>query len=486
MPLASIGPGESHAPQTHHPIRHVLIHVLLGLATGAVVAVLLSCIVGPTFPSLTEASRDRGLAVSVSWARSSAEAHGGLQRQTGETVGYAFIDVDPADRPGDYQRDCRAAYQPDAEAAARPDSCDPRRPVDRWLLARVIKQVAVLKPRVVVVDLLLDGAPAGKGDEELRKALNEIEGPLMLAAPVDELHGVLPGRPSRVHLSSVPFPMPERALLGVPYPEADEPVRRYARCFLTQKGEVLPSLPFAAALQMQGRAVDAKDCQPDTAAPRIVYSVPGLTGREARPALAAAYVDIQMRCTVEQLFDASEACGTSQSFADRVVVVGASHPQRRDRHLTPLGDMSGSELVINAIRSFDRYPKAEEHGPAHHLLAELQVLLYVTAFVWVPYLVASSALKRIIPTARSTVLGRMLRSGLYVLLFVSAVTCACWLALWLNVRHSPAPDVDILVPVLAIFLEVLIELGASARHALESWLNGLFDRLQGWWTESQP
>ena len=60
-------------------------------------------------------------------------------------------------------------------------------------------------------------------------------------------------------------------------------------------------------------------------------------------------------------------------YKDKIVVIGASNPSRRDRHYTPFGDMAGSEVVINAIRSFLIYD-SQDKSPWDLIKRELVIV----------------------------------------------------------------------------------------------------------------
>lgn len=69
------------------------------------------------------------------------------------------------------------------------------------------------------------------------------------------------------------------------------------------------------------------------------------------------------------------------AFAGRIVVIGASHEQARDRHATPLGSMPGSMVIINAIQSLAAYGTLTPPSwPVR--LAHAAVLLVLQAFLF--------------------------------------------------------------------------------------------------------
>lgn len=460
--------------------RSAAVHWLIGLALGLFVAALLVLTVSVAFPRLKEFSRDLGLAVSVAWERVGAVGKGGIERRSGEQFGYAFIDLDPlpardgALSASPYVTACRANL-PQGVAVSE---CDPRHPINRHLLAKVVERVAAQGAHRVVIDVLLERPPEGtdgSGEAALARAVSQLSTPVIYSAPVVEV--LSSGQPGVSVAYLVPGEQPalppSQARAAVPYPEADQPVRRYSRCFLEFGGErLIASLPFAAVQSLTGAVESDEACRRTQAPPRIVYTLPSLAGHAAD--LPDLYRPVLMRCAIQQLWDKNDACGFDASLKERIVVIGASHPLRRDRHFTPLGDMAGSEVVINAMRSFQLYPSVHEPSGWRKLGDKCLVVLCVSVLVWLPFYVFARWREEKRPRKSLKGAAWVFESTLRFVVFIMAMFAAVILSLWFAANGSATPDVDVLLPVVAVALEVVIEAAADARQAMERLLNRWF------------
>lgn len=68
------------------------------------------------------------------------------------------------------------------------------------------------------------------------------------------------------------------------------------------------------------------------------------------------------------------ACA-NDAIKDRVVVISATHAEARDRHLTPLGELSGAIIIINAVKSF--YLFGQISPPPLWLQLPLEMILII-------------------------------------------------------------------------------------------------------------
>lgn len=484
------------------PLRRGVVSWLVGLVVGYLIAVLLVALVLPVFPRIQEYSRDLGLALAVRWELIRAVGSGGVQRVDKEP-GYAFIDLHPGSvgtssestrndaqvRPDPYEVACRQLAVADPRR-----SCDARHPVDRHLLADAIDKVSRLPIQSVVIDILLDAGPEPhgiSGDEALREAIRKSGRTVFAAAPVVVASSglkagldlaVLPpeGLPDLLRAPASggqPLARP-----GVPFPVAEQPVRRYARCqSISGTGELMPTLPWAVARYaleqgaQQGRTLDCADRRTP---PRIAYTLPSLDSHVGEDLsqfidLAASYTHLLLRCTWNDLSRPGSPCSSAQAMRGRIVVIGASNPLRRDRHFTPLGDMAGSEVVINAIRSFILYESKPEPTLAWKLAGKLWVVTLVAMLVWLPFYVFRHWHEHRDSPATVRPAAKLRAVLLRFSVFAFAVVCASALALWVSVAKTPTPDVDVLVPVLAVAIEALAdwldEVRSVMRDPLERW-----------------
>jgi CHASE2 domain-containing sensor protein len=102
---------------------------------------------------------------------------------------------------------------------------------------------------------------------------------------------------------------------------------------------------------------------------RIIYT---LTGQQN----SAEFKRLPARNLLSCL---KNACA-NDAIKDRVVVIAATHADARDRHLTPLGELSGGIIIINTIKSF--YLFGQISPPPLWLQLPLQIILIV-CMAWV-------------------------------------------------------------------------------------------------------
>jgi hypothetical protein len=468
--------------------RTAFAHWIVGMAMGALVAVLLVAL-SIAFPSLHHYSRDLGLAMSVSWERAASINRGGVDLRSGDNLrrgdsfGYAFADLDPIATQSfaavgqPYERACRDSL-PVGVAVA---DCDPRNAINRHLLARTVVKIRASGARLVVVDVLLEGSLPGTneaGTEALRQALSAPGAPVIYSMPIA---GVLPpakgglgvALPAAGEIAPMQVPHVRRA---VPYPEPGQPLRRYPRCFVEHGTDrPLPSLPFAAAQALEF-VPDTRDaCLPAEPAPRIVFTLPTVAGgtddATQTAGMADVYRSVLTYCEVQQMWDSNDACSLETAYKDRIVVIGASNPMRRDRHFTPLGDMAGAEVVVNAIRSFDLYRSAADQSVWKRLAGKLAVLVSVGLLAWFPFFIFAAWREQRQPRGRLLGLAWLRESVLRCLAFGLTALAAIALSILLSVVNSETPDIDVLLPVAAVSMEVVIDVAADLKLTIQNWLH---------------
>ena len=388
-----------------------LAETLMGLLTGTAIWLALLG-VRWTF-GLDELDRDFGLQVKrvVQELRASsrpiapaAGAHGAI-----------FVDVDADDDPPDEPCNVVAKLLSPGTAAL---NCRAGRPINRYVLARVIEKIDTSAPAAIVVDVELRREPGvvdKKEDDEIARVVAATKAPLIVAAPVD--HEAVPpdGSPMTVELT------PDRVSVGgrpsvietVALPQPELPVRRYPKCYREPSGHWLGNLAFTAATVLQrgvptdldglcqGQADQAARDQQAEFTPRIVYTMPSLSLRhvttdaelpDESAITRVVYEDLFARCRTAEVFGSGQ-CGRPDLYAKRVVVIGASNRLRRDLHPTPLGTMAGAEVVINAIRSFELGP-ATEMGPHRGTLVTGLFDLVKSATLWFFYFIGKLLLER--------------------------------------------------------------------------------------------
>ena len=161
-------------------------------------------------------------------------------------------------------------------------------------------------------------------------------------------------------------------------------------------------------------------------------------------------------------------------YRGKVVVVGASAPARRDRHYTPLGDMAGAEVTVNAMRSFFLYPSNRDKTFGELLWAKCVIVVFC-AFPWLCYhFVSARRQDGPRPVSRvQLVLSGARSAALWALTMGIAVIMSMFLSFHVD---GPAPSMDILLPVFAIALESYAHLAHRLHdlvHApLQQWFGG--------------
>jgi hypothetical protein len=469
----------------------------------AVVLVLISKV---AFPQIQEYTVDVGLRVEVLLDRL---RHGGLgaAKQLGETdQTFTFVDLDPevgvppngnsppdlADEPSLQACAALAATRPDKYTFAPSApvivdgkvelNCSPSRPINRHLLAELIRRISAMGPRVLVVDVIVASEPGVTSDAErnaiktlLSEKASQPESPpwLWVDPNLRPAAGGLVARSSR----DVPIALAASSS-GVFFAPAwslgNQPIRRYAKCVTDIRSDRLtPTLPYLMSTFYRERSAELdRICEPSQDrsenSPRIIFSLPGNRAHEddrSSPARAASahYHAVYSRCLAAAVLSSpsSSACSSEGLFRGRIVVIGASSPERRDRYFTPLGDMAGAEVTINAARSFGAFPRNRDKTVPEALGVKALAVCFC-AVVWFFYFVLSERLRG------AGGHGVLRRAGLVALrsaLFVLTVLLVVALSLYIAYRPSaPSPSVDVVIPAMAIALEVYIE---KARDILD-------------------
>ena len=520
-------------------VREAIVKTLTGLVLGLITAFVLVGLSAIAFPELQEVGQDLGLRLGVHLKRLETILTGHLlDEDDPERTSFLFVDVDPEhglvalpngadasqrEMASGSQQACIALATAfpdryrlaidrpprktgDAGNAAKtptPINCSSSRPLNRYLLAELIKGLAARGARIIVLDVVLAGEHGiidEQENEALKQALRERalsnrQIPILYADPVEAASPSQGTRDEFVRLDSFnTFTIGPAALVrsAVALPSPGQPVRRYPKClfFTSGEGKRVPTLPFLAAEMLRNpRQPQDSSCPTATSgglahaatnAPRIVYTLPPLEGHQddtLSPARTrwAVYQRINNRCLAASFWDESSgsACAGKGIYDGKVVVVGASNPVRRDRHYTPLGDMAGAEVVINAIRSFTLYPSNRDKSTLEVLCKDVGIV-FACAVVWFGYFLIGQAVQ-------ASRIRRALQRVLMSLTFLLAVTTACMFAVILSFDiHAPVPSLNILLPVLAIGVDVYTECARKVVHRTEKCLRRLLRMLDVW------
>jgi hypothetical protein len=153
-------------------------------------------------------------------------------------------------------------------------------------------------------------------------------------------------------------------------------------------------------------------------------------------------------------------------FRDRIVVVGYSGAIGMDRHATPIGEMAGAQVILNAIRSFITGTVLGGEPIEKTALRELKMAA-VSSVPFLPFWLGAVFAGRW--AAKRPVL---VRAGVGVgvfLFFVLTATVSATLTLnvvaWFHARDlAQGKPIDALLPLLVLMLECFVH---AAAHLIE-------------------
>jgi CHASE2 domain-containing sensor protein len=472
----------------------------IGMLTGLATALLLVIAV-TLFPGIDDYSRDMGLRVAAALhppALALVEKKAGIE-------GYIYLDADPGGRSvvaGDRESSpaerlafgklsgsdaaCRALADDPASrqkyigpSSSGPSGnattldCSELRPLNRYLLAELVEGTFRRGARFVVLDVELGREPwpfsPGETDS-LARVLAAHVGAVAFVAPYQALPGLaltLEPAPTAPIVSDPQVQMGAPALLS-----ASAVARRYFACAEIRQADasirLLPSLPYLVAQRLQGVKLSAARCETfrEERDPRIDYKFPGASNFAGETGSGIVPNPIYQRCPAELFWRADAVCGDEATYAGRVVVIGSSSPARRDVHLTPLGTMSGADVIVNAIRSFLLHPSPVEESAASEALHELLIITF-TAGAW-----ALSKLLQDWRTKNQPHKRRWLSLVIRVIAFLVTATLIVVVVIASSFGpDEPSPKLDILIPVVAIGLEIFAETIAHLSAMIERWIH---------------
>jgi hypothetical protein len=406
-----------------------------------------------------------------------------------------FLDIDAID-------DERESAACQAMSAALPDRypdlvCSSARPLNRFLLAQLVEDLAGRRPAAIVLDVDMsrdEGVVSSAENAALEAAVAKVESPIVFAMPVDRLDAeednpLVRGVQLRTDLLALSGQ--GQRLGGVALPEAEQPVRRYAKCYrVTGTSRWVGNLAFLAASVLGGYDVSDVDslCEREARrarkdsdgsfAPRIEYAFPSfslLRIRDDAERLAPheafqrlRYQDVYARCRVTDFWTKGSSCALGHTYAGKVVVIGASNPLRRDLHLTPLGTMAGAEVVLNAIRSFELDPARSQSESGWTAVKKGVIDLVAAAALWFLYFAARARAHRK-GVGQPRMAQRILRQAMLAALFtVTLVTVLAW-TVWQGYQ-----SLTILGGVMGIAAEQFVDLINRSHRNIRSVLKRTF------------
>lgn len=109
---------------------------------------------------------------------------------------------------------------------------------------------------------------------------------------------------------------------------------------------------------------------------RLIYTIPYRSGPELQVVSAGAVV----RAAEPRAHDL---------VRDRVVVIGSSHTDARDTYRTPIGDMPGAVILINAVKSLGAFGQVRAPNPLLKWTINIVLILFMAfIFSWLESLLA--------------------------------------------------------------------------------------------------
>jgi hypothetical protein len=440
------------------------------------------------------------------------------------TQEYAFIDVD---------RDaCMAFANQDGSA------CDSRTPVPPALVEDFVRAAGVAGAKVVLVDV----APPAKPEDRkaLWTALAKPDGPWVIAPmygrPGDDPLGLsLNGDPAQDIFPSRAHGRLRLAVAGTIDNDGDGIIRVYPTQFRVtepdNRVDWFPSTPLLAS-QLANPAIAAQaDCQfygqscskgrrragptpepgrdddPARYITGIFYSLPSLAVRHGR-------AQVNLERMYSRYYERYEASGLMQHghfeppgelLKDKIVIIATSRKQGFDWQVTPLGPMTGSEVVLNALRTFHDYAPLDRPLPKAPLDQKFSIGLndFLTRFTgaaagaffmlgaWSLYhrleeLVPHRAHAAASEGGAGSRLGRMFkalpRNLVRLAIVFAGLAFAASVEIYLNAREldeiaAQLPDrqefghpIDVLAPLVALGLEAYADIAKGALAFFEALL----------------
>jgi hypothetical protein len=180
---------------------------------------------------------------------------------------------------------------------------------------------------------------------------------------------------------------------------------------------------------------------------------------------------------VPVVYDGRFARIAPQVTSNAVVIIGSSALSARDWHATPLGYMTGPEVIINAARSFRMFDTPAEESFWARLghkvvLGILSALLFLPCWLLVGILSARPAALLRNASKTSWLLGHLCGWAVAIVFLLGMAWTVVGVSYWV-IAESRAPFVgaavpaDVLTPVLAVSLEGFAEATYVLKHSLE-------------------
>lgn len=351
-------------PLDHRWYVHAIVHWLTGVSFAVVLALCL-IVAGPQLPGLRgflHNVEERGIDYAMR-LRVAVEP-------PARSDDFVFIDID-APYCTSVLTAQNAAQPPSPEDKQAPkakpgpsfeDNCKQRSPTKPAVVAAALTRALQANPRLIMVDAPLWDA---SGQPLPSKVINALEAalaarrtvPVVAASPYRPIGGVgegatdLTGAPTNLGPSLQFAPTWTWGSAA----DTDSVVRDYPATVEDDARGKQPvrTLAFLAASEIDPKA--SEGCRGNGG--RLLYTLPSLVPPDpaALPDAGAPYegryVGHYDRYLASKLLSADDATVASD-LGGRMVIIGSSAVNALDRHESPLGPMAGSEIHLNALKSF--------------------------------------------------------------------------------------------------------------------------------------
>lgn len=349
--------------------------------------------------------------------------------------------------------------------------CTSGNPVPEQVIVPLARAAADAGAKVVIVDVRPPENPTSAA--LLARRLDAIKGSWIVAP--------LPTRPAQdagelVLERSVPHSagrLRYAAFAAVGPGEGDDMLRHYPASIRVNHrsgGARVLSVPYLAAFLADGsRAADRSG--------GVFYSVPSLL--VGTPALLAERRERMWG--IAEVMRASDILKNGRSqlprgrLLDSIVIVTSSAANGDDQHLTPIGVMSGAEVILNATRTYRRYKPLHRLGSGSGpgellgvLKAKIRSALLPAVLLLVLFLVRERLLDRT-SASRS-------RRGIRVALLLLSIAAFCLTLLpdvmegldGIEQEARVGRSTDLLTPVLLVALDLYRDLATTVVRGTES------------------
>lgn len=288
--------------------------------------------------------------------------------------------------------------------------------------------------------------------------------------------------------------LPSLAFAAASYAREGHARRNAVDCVFYASGKCPPlrwaGLSFRSGAELQ-EAMRARQGSDARWGERFLYTLPSQVPRSegaAVPFSGALVGNYERRSASDYLAGGTLSIPPGQ-FANMVVIVGSSAAAANDWHSTPLGRMTGAEVVANATRAFETYRPVEQPGFFETLAWKLSfaaLAAVITGLAWVQIGKLSQPRRRRRESEASR-LSRMASHGgrkfaIFAAAFVATVAVVVAEAAVMVTRFPhQAHTIDLLFPVLAVFMEAWVNLAGWVLDRLEdaaAWIVRLANRLR--------